>query len=89
VPPLGQILSSDQRRQFLQEIDEKIKAAQDRLDVISANSRKANDEQRTTIRRIQAFIQQAKEARGQDLTIAKQLADRAFLLAEDLARNFK
>lgn len=89
VPQLGQMLSADQRRQFTQLIDQAIRRAQDRLDVVLANSSKLNEEQHTTIKRIRAFIRQAEDARGQDLTIAKNLADRADLLAQDLAKNFK
>jgi hypothetical protein len=89
VPQLGQMLSPDQRRQYTQAIDQAMRRTQDYLDIVTANSARLNDEQQTTVRRIRAFVQQAKEARNQDLTIAKSLADRAMTLAEDLARNFK
>jgi hypothetical protein len=56
---------------------------------VAAYSARLSEEQHTTIKRIQAFIQQAEDKRKQDLTIAKSLADRALLLAEDLAKNFK
>ena len=90
VPQLGQMLSADQRRQYNQLIDQAIRRAQERLGVVlnSSNSR-PNEEQLATIKRIRAFIRQADDARLQDLTIAKNLADRAVLLAEDLAKNFK
>lgn len=89
VPQLGQIMSAAQRRQYNLLIDQAIARAQERLKVAQAQSARLNEEQHTTIKRIQAFIQQAKEKREQDLTIAKSLADRALLLAEDLAKNFK
>jgi hypothetical protein len=89
LPQLGQILSTAQRSQYEQLIDEAIKRAQDRLKVVAAYSARLSEEQHTTIKRIQAFIQQAEDKRKQDLTIAKSLADRALLLAEDLAKNFK
>jgi outer membrane biosynthesis protein TonB len=89
VPQLGQMLSPDQRSKYKEAIDQAIQRAQERLDVVLANSSKLNEEQLTTIKRIRAFIRQAEDARGQDLTIAKPLADRALLLAEDLAKNFK
>jgi hypothetical protein len=89
VPQLGQMLSPDQRQKFNQAIDQAIRKAQERLEVVLVNSAKLNEEQHTTIKRIRAFIRQAEEARGQDLTIARNLADRAQLLAEDLAKNFK
>jgi hypothetical protein len=89
VPQLGQILSPDQRRQYNQVIDQAIRRAQERLEVVLANSRRLNEEQHTIIKRIQAFIRQAQEAREQDLMIAKNLADRAQLLADDLAKNFR
>jgi hypothetical protein len=89
VPQLGQMLSPDQRRQYTQAIDQAVRRTQDYLDIVSANSARLNEEQQTTVRRIRAFLQQAKDSRGQDLTIARNLADRALALAEDLARNFK
>jgi hypothetical protein len=89
LPQLGQILSPAQRSQYEQLIDDAIKRAQDRLKVVAPYSSRLNEEQHTTIKRIQAFIQQAEDKRKQDLTIAKSLADRALLLAEDLAKNFK
>jgi len=89
VPQLGQILSPAQRTQYNQLIDQAIGRAQERLKVVGANSARLNEEQHATLKRIQAFIQQAKDKREQDLTIAKNLADRALLLAEDLAKNFK
>lgn len=89
VPQLGQIMSPAQRRHYNLLIDQAIARAQDRLKVVVNQSAKLNEEQHTTIKRIQAFIQQAKDKREQDLTIAKNLADRALLLAEDLAKNFK
>ncbi|MEX2302552.1 MAG: hypothetical protein WD733_16535 [Bryobacterales bacterium] len=89
LPQLGQILSPAQRSQYEQLIDEAINRARDRLKVVAAYSARLNEEQHTTIKRIQAFIQQAEDKRKQDLTIAKSLADRALLLAEDLAKNFK
>jgi hypothetical protein len=90
VPQLGQIMSPAQRRQYNLLIDQAISRAQDRLKVVAANTARLNEEQHTTLKRIQAFIQQAEEKkRGQELTVAKNLADRALLLADDLARNFK
>jgi hypothetical protein len=90
VPQLGQIMSAAQRRQFNQLIDQAIARAQERLKVVGANTARLTEEQHTTFKRIQAFIQQAEEKKkGQDLTVAKNLADRALLLAEDLAKNFK
>jgi hypothetical protein len=89
VPQLGQMLSPDQRQKYTQAIEQSIKRAQDRLEVVVANSSRPNEEQAATIKRIRAFIKQAEEARSQDLTIAWNLAERAKLLAEDLAKNFK
>lgn len=89
VPQLGQIMSASQRRQYNLLIDQAIARAQERLKVAVNQSAQLNEEQHKTIKRIQAFIQQAKDKREEDLTIAKSLADRALLLAEDLAKNFK
>jgi hypothetical protein len=89
VPQLGQMLSPDQRQKYNQLIEQAIKRAQERLEVVLANSARLNEEQLATIKRIRAFIRQADDAKTQDLTIAMNLADRAKLLAEDLAKNFK
>lgn len=89
VPQLGQMLSQDQRQKYSQLIEQAIKRAQERLEVVVANPSRLNEEQRATIKRVRAFIRQAEDAKAQDLTIAKNLADRALLLAEDLAKNFK
>jgi hypothetical protein len=70
-------------------VDQSIRRAQQALDVALANSARLSDVQHETIRRIRAFIRQAQENREQDVTIARNLAERAQLLAEDLAKNFK
>jgi hypothetical protein len=89
VPQLGQILSAEQRKQYNQLIDQAIRRTQERLDVVLANSARLNEEQHAIIKRIRAFIRQAQEGREQDLMVARNLADRALLLAEDLAKNFR
>jgi hypothetical protein len=46
-----------------------------------------NGEQKVYLDRVRAFIQQANEARKTDLFRAKNLAERASVLADDLYRS--
>ena len=89
VPALGQMLTVEQRKQYNQAIDLAMSRAKELLAVFLENNPRPSDQQHTAIKRIQAFIQQADEQRGQDLTIARNLAERAKVLAEDLAKGLK
>ncbi len=87
VPRLGQILTSEERQAYHRTIDNSIEAARRNLAVILNHT--LRPDQMEAVRRIRAFINQAETARERDLTLAKNLADRALLLAEDLARSFR
>lgn len=84
---LGQILSAEERKNLRQEITESLSEAQRNLTYIS--ERRPDPEQSRQARRIRAFMKQAREIQRQDLPLAKNLAERARLLAEDLAKNMR
>ncbi len=89
VPQLGQILTEEQRGEYNRLIDRSISRASEKLQVVLAHTDSLNSEQSAAVKRIRAFLRQAEEARKQDLAMARSLADRAELLADDLAKNFK
>lgn len=87
VPRLGQILTAEERQTYNRMIDNSIEAARRNLTIIVGH--KLRPDQQEAVRRIRAFIEQAGTARERDLALARNLADRALLLAEDLARSFR
>ncbi len=87
VPELEQILSPQQRQAYNEAIDANIGRAQRTLDTVQ--SRRLNPDQKTTQERIRAFVQQANDARKTDLFRAKNLAERAAVLADDLLRSLQ
>ena len=84
---LGQILSAQERKNLRQGITESLSEARRNLTYIS--ERRPDPEQSRQARRIRAFMKQAREIQQQDLPLAKNLAERARLLAEDLAKNMR
>ena len=87
VPRLGQVLTAQQRRELNRAIDRSVDAAQ--RSVASAVKQTLSTDQINSVRRIRAFVRQAQETREQDLALAKNLADRARLLAQDLERGLR
>ena len=85
VPQLEQILTPEQQQAYSEEIDSNISKAE--KTVAGLRGRNLNGEQKTYLARVRAFVDQAKEARKTDLFRAKNLAERASVLAEDLSRN--
>ena len=85
VPQLEQMLSPAQQQAYNEEIDRHIAGAQ--RTVAALHGRRLNGEQQTYLDRIRSFIAQATEARKNDLFRAKNLAERASLLADDLLRS--
>jgi hypothetical protein len=85
VPQLEQILTPEQQQAYSDEIDNNIGKAQKTVDTLQG--RRLSREQKTYLARVRAFIDQAKEARKTDLFRAKNLAERASVLAEDLLRS--
>ena len=83
IPRLGPVLTRDQRRQRSRLIDRDLDAA--RRIVTGIVGRDLTAQQINTVRRIREFLRQADEARSRDPALARKLADRAALLARDLA----
>ncbi len=67
------------------ELDQRL--AQTRANLNRLNGRTLNGEQVAAVKRIQAFLKQAEDTREQDLNLARNLAQRAQVLAEDLVRS--
>ena len=82
---LGRILSPEERNEYNRSIDGSLAAAHRSLARVL--QRGPNPEQTEEVKRVRAFIRQAETARKQDLPLAENLAERAKLLAEDLARS--
>lgn len=87
VPELVQILTPAQQQAYNEEIDRNIARAQRTVSALSG--RRLNGEQQTYLDRIRTFVLQASEARKTDLFRAKNLAERAGLLADDLLKSFQ
>lgn len=85
LPQLEQILTPEQRSEYNRLIDSNLGRAQRTVELL--NARHLNSEQSTYRDRIKEFIQQAEEARKHDLVRAKNLAERAGLLADDLVKS--
>lgn len=85
VPELVQILTPAQQQAYNEEIDRNIARAQ--RTVAALSGRRLNGEQQTYLDRIRTFVQQASEARKTDLFRARNLAERAGLLADDLLKS--
>lgn len=84
-PQLGPILSTSQRQAYNREIDQSILATRRLLDIVT--SRQLSFDQSAEVRRIRAFLSQAAETREQDVAQARNLAQRARVLADDLERS--
>ena len=80
---LGIILSSEERSEYNRMIDRDLAAAEESLSRVLNGS--GLRERSAQIKRVRAFMRQAQEVRGEDLPLARNLAARARLLAEDLA----
>ena len=83
-PQLGKILTADQRRAYDRAIERSIQSVRQTLAGIV--DRSLTPDQINAVRRIRGFLSQAEAARKYDPAIAKNLADRARLLAQDLAQ---
>ena len=80
---LGVILSDQERTQHNTMIDRDLTVAERSLKRVLNGGRL--QERSAQVKRVRAFMRQAEEVRGDDLPLAKNLAGRARLLAEDLA----
>ncbi len=87
VPALRQVLTRAQRQEYNQVIDSRIAETRQSLELL--RGRRLTVDQKAQYKRIRVFLRQADEARAQNPALASNLAERARLLAEDLARNFR
>ena len=85
LPQFEQVLTPEQTKAYNEEIDRNIADAQ--RAVATVGSRRLNGEQTTYLARVRAFIAQANEARKADLFRARNLSERARVLAEDLLKS--
>jgi hypothetical protein len=85
-PKLGDILTPDEQKQYSASIDQSLSHAQTSLS--SIGSRQLTKDQQAEAEQIRNFIQQAQDTRSSDPAGAKSLAERAEVLARDLAATF-
>jgi hypothetical protein len=86
-PRLGDILTPEQERQYNAAIDQSLASAQTSLG--SLTNRQLTKEQQAVVAEIQSFIQQAQTTRKTNLPAARSLAERANVLARDLAGSLR
>jgi len=84
-PRLGDLLTPQQQRQYNNDIDRSLGRAQASLR--SIGGRQLSAEQHERVVQVENFIQQAQAARKSNLPGAKSLAERAEVLARDLAAS--
>ncbi|HXN47592.1 MAG TPA: hypothetical protein VN893_13180 [Bryobacteraceae bacterium] len=84
-PQFEQVLTPEQTKAYSEEIERNIADAQRAVAMVE--NRRLNGEQTTYLARVRAFIDQANEARKADLFRARNLSERARVLAEDLLKS--
>lgn len=84
-PKLGDVLTSGEQKQLSASIDQSLSRAQASLNRLSG--RQLNKDQQSEVDQIQSFMKQARATRNSDPSGAKSLAERAEVLARDLAAN--
>ncbi len=87
LPQLRQILTPEEQREAMRACER----AEARVEQVLAlfRQRRLTAEQQTSITRIRAFLEQARQARAADLLTARALAERAVVLAEDLLKTLR
>ena len=86
-PQLVDIVTPDQQRKWNAAIDQSLSHAQASLASIA--NRQLTKDQQGLVEQIRNIMQQAQASRGSDLPGAKSLAERAEVLAKDLAASFR
>jgi len=86
-PKLGDVLSADQQRQLNGAIDQSLARAQISLNAVG--NRQLSKDQQAVVEQVRNFIEQAQKLRGSNLPAAKSLAERAEVLARDLAASLR
>jgi len=84
-PKLGDVLSSDEHKQLSASIDQSLSRAQASLNRLSG--RQLSTDQQSEVDQIQSFMKQAQATRNSDPSGARSLAERAEVLARDLAAH--
>jgi len=84
---LGEMLTPEQERQYNSALDQSLQRAQ--ANIARVSRRQLSKEQLAVVFQVQSFMEQAQSARKTNLTAAKSLAERADVLARELARTVK
>lgn len=86
-PQLGEILAPQDKRRLNADIDRAMRNAEASLNSVSGKA--LNGQQQGAAAQAASFLRQAVEIRDQDLSSARSLAQRAEVIAGDLARSVK
>ena len=86
-PRLGIILTPEQQRQYNSDIDQSLQRADASLK--SIGNRQLSNEQQASLDEARNFIRQAQATRASDLPAALRLAERADVLARNLASSLR
>jgi len=84
---LGEMLTPEQERQYNTAMDQSLQRA--RSNIARVSKRQLSKEQQGVVAQVQSFIEQAQSTRKTNLTAAKSLAERADVLARELARTVR
>jgi hypothetical protein len=86
-PQLGIVLTPEQQRQYSSDIDQSVQRAEGNLRALG--NRQLSAEQQASLDEVRNFIRQAQAARATDLPAAKRLAERADVLAGNIANSLR
>lgn len=86
-PQLGQMLSTQQSKEFNRKLDATMDRVKNTVAIIQ--TKPLNNEQKEVVGRIRNFLAQAEQAREQDVVSAVNLAERADLLSRDLLERLR
>jgi len=86
-PKLVQLLTADEQRRYQGELEQYLRNAE--AIIAQASTRSLDAQQSDMVIRIRAFTQQARDQKDTDLTTARNLAQRADVLAKDLQRSLR
>ena len=81
------MLTPEQERQYNTAMDQSLQRA--RSNIARVSKRQLSKEQQGVVAQVQSFIEQAQSTRKTNLTAAKSLAERADVLARELARTVR
>ena len=84
---LGEMLTPEQERQYNTAMDQSLQRAH--ANIARVSRRQLSKEQQSVVAQVQSFIEQAQNTRKTNLTAAKSLAERADVLARELARTVR